>query len=89
MASLIVVDSNRLVAEHQQVLRDYAKRVILNCHVLAPEEDDDLANRMQEFFAVGSSLKLTEREMVSLILKPLFSKKRGCDCPSCRARAGA
>ena len=75
-----------MVAEHVDALRDYAERVIVRGGSLGVDEDMDRSSRLDEFFAVGSSFDLTEREMVVQLLGEL--RRLRCDCPTCRHRAG-
>ena len=87
MNSLISVNPQELMSQHQTALRAYAKRVMVRGDDLTPAEDDDRARRMQEYLAVGSSLNLTRKEMVAVIFRGMFAVKRGCGCPTCRERA--
>lgn len=89
MTSLIVRDPNRLMAQHQEALREYARRALKNGETLPYYEDEDKALRMREFLAIGSTFELSDKEMVVQLLRGLFTSKRGCDCPGCRARRAA
>ena len=76
-----------LVAEHVQVLRGYARRVLLDGGSLSEIEDSERQQRMGELLAMGSCLKLTGNELVSLIFKDMFDERRRCGCPTCRKRS--
>ena len=75
------------LAEHIGTLRRYAKQVLVHDNPLNASEDADRAARVRELMGIGSSFKLTGREIVGLIYAGLLRGKRGCDCPPCRARA--
>lgn len=90
MTAVDLKDPKEVVAAHVEALRDYAKRVIVLTGSLSVDEDADRSSRLQEFFAVGSSFDLTEREMVVQVYRGLLREPRrlGCDCPTCRHRVG-
>lgn len=90
MTAMDLKDPREVVAEHVDALRHYAKRVIVRSGSLSVDEDGDRSSRLDEFFAVGSSFDLTEREMVVQLYRGVLSEPRklGCDCPTCRARSG-
>jgi len=46
--------------------------------------EEERLERLGELWAMGFSFNLTERELVALIYRDLFSVKRGCECPNCR-----
>ena len=87
MTSLILAEPKELMAQHREALRQYARRVILQGESLASHEEVDKARRIEGVWAIHSSFKLTKKEVVTLIFKGFFVDKRGCGCPSCRARA--
>ena len=87
MVSLIAVGSTELMSQHLAAIQGYARRVILQGDVLTSDEEEDRGRLMQEFLAVGSSFKLTGKEMVALIYQEILARKRGCGCPSCRVPA--
>ena len=78
-------DSKELLIHHR-ALGVYAKRVIPHEQVLPPLEEGDWARRMAEFRAIASSMRLTEKEMASLLIKGLLAEERECGCPACRER---
>ena len=80
------LDPRELMSEHVATLRGYANRVLAQDGSLAPREQADSVRRMEEYLAIGSSFKLTEREMVSNLYRGLLSRKSGCGCPTCRTR---
>ena len=81
-------EASGLLARHVEVLKTYAHRALLRGDLLTPAEETDRAYRMFEFTAMGSALKLTEREMVTLIYRDMFKVKRHCDCRTCQYRRG-
>lgn len=81
-----LMDPRDMMADHVSTLREYAGRVVVHRASLTSEEEADRAGRMREYRAIGSSFGLTDREMVGQIYRGLFRSKRGCDCPSCKAR---
>ena len=86
MTSLIVADPKDVMPEHLTSLRNYARRVSIQGEILTAIEEEDKERRLQEFLAVGSSVKLTGSEMAALVYKGFFVAKRRCGCPSCRTR---
>ena len=86
MTSVVKVDNKQAAADHLEVLRDYAMRVLVKDEVLTEPESVDRSYRMQAYMGIGRSYQLTESEMVSFICKGLFGRPRGCGCPSCRGR---
>ena len=80
-------DARELVAEHAEVLRGYAQKVVSEGRSLSAEEESDREGRISEFLAMGSCLKLTGREMVALVYQDMFRPRRACGCPRCRSRA--
>ena len=86
MTSLIVAEPKELMPEHLTSLRSYARRVLIQGETLTAIEEEDKERRLREYLAVGSSVKLTEREMAALVYKGFFMAKRGCGCPTCRTR---
>ena len=87
MTTLSVSDSRETVAEHLSTLREYAQRVLEKGEVLTESEEADKAHRMREMLSIGTSFKLTENEMVGLVLKDVHTRKPRCGCPICRERA--
>jgi hypothetical protein len=70
----LLTDPREVIRENLKFLREYASRLLL-------EEDDALVAiedfkdvLMQEFLAVGGSLKLTERDMMVLLFRGILDK---------------
>ena len=82
-------EARELVAEHVEVLRGYAQRVLIEGKSLSAEEESDKEGRVSEFLAMGSCLKLTGREMVALVYQDTLRPRRPCGCPRCRSRASS
>ncbi len=52
-----------------------------------PHDDLQVANdTLQIMRREAAQYGLTEADVVRAILRPVFDKKRGCDCPTCKAR---
>ena len=90
MTALPAIEPKQLLAQHLAVLREYGERVLLENGSLSESEETEKACRMQEFLGIGSSFKLTSREMVVLLYGGLLaSRSKGSyRCPSCRGRSG-
>ena len=84
MTTGALVKPKELMAEHLAALRAHARRVVLQGEILQLVLADDKLRRMREFLAAGSSFKLTEKEMVALIFRGLFTAKLQCGCATCR-----
>lgn len=53
----------------------------------APYGDLQLANdTIQTMRQEAAKYGLTAADVVRAILRPVFEKRRGCDCPTCKAR---
>ena len=82
-----VTKSEKRMAEHLEVLRDYATLAIGNNQVLNSKEEFDKNERMVDFLAVGKSLKMDYKELVAQVLEGALSSKRTeCGCPTCQSR---
>ncbi|HAL46977.1 MAG: hypothetical protein FI707_10115 [SAR202 cluster bacterium] len=79
-------DPRDAVAEHLKALKGYAKKNLLHGEELSEAEQADKSTRLIEFVAIGSSFRLTEKEMVQLIFRDMLREPKQCGCPSCRAR---
>ena len=86
MTTLVATDPRELMEQQRATLRRYAKRTIVREDSLSAHERYDVAQRIEEFMAIGSSFKLTKKEMVILLLREVFPKGRKCGCPGCRAK---
>lgn len=88
MTTLTARDPKDLVAEHLAIIRGYAERMLEGRESLDASEEADADGRMAEFFAIGTSFKLTEREMVVLLFGGLFPAppRSRCGCPTCSRR---
>lgn len=60
---------------HLAVLKEYAKRVIVGGDGLSDNEEQDRADRIQNFLDIGLSFDLTEKEMVTILYRELFVSK--------------
>ncbi len=77
--------TGEVVSEHLETLREYARRVILNGDALGPGEELDKDFVFQRFAELGGSCRMTEREMVSLMLRGVLNESPPCWCSQCRA----
>ena len=68
----VAVDPKNLMNEHLATLRRHGRQALVEGQPLSTLEEVDRASRMEEFFALGSSFRLTEKEMVILLYKDLF-----------------
>jgi hypothetical protein len=89
MTTATLREARELVAEHLEVLRAYAYRVLVQDQALSEGEQEDRKRRTGEFLAMGSCLKLTEREMVVLVYRDTLRTRRQCGCRTCRSRASS
>ena len=88
MTNLISKDPREIVAEHLETLRSYATKVLVNGEQLTDEESADKADRFQELQTLCASFDVTEKEIVTLVLKQTMREPKRCGCPTCRARMG-
>ncbi len=74
MTAAASTDATQLMAQHLSTLRTYATRVVLNGESLAAHEEEDRSSRMRESLGIAGSYRCTEREMVGLLYRGLFSQ---------------
>lgn len=79
-------DPRRTADDHAEKLREYACKVLVHGEPLTEEEEDDRADRMLEFRAIGNSFKQTDYEIVVELYGVIFTGKRPCGCPTCRQK---
>ena len=84
---LKVKDPKKEFDAHLEKLRHYAHRTERLGETLSVEELEDRTWRMLEFRAIGSTFKLTNREMTVLLYKGILPRKRGCGCPTCQPKS--
>ena len=87
MTATTLKEARKLVDEHVKVLRVYAHKVLLQREALSFSEMTDKESRINEFRAMGSCLKLTENEMVSMVYGDMLQERPRCGCPTCRSRS--
>ncbi len=86
--SLKTVDAQKLMDEHFEALRGYAKRVVANGGVLSGAEERDKTARMNEFMANGRDLGLSDSDLYTLVFGDMVQRTEPkCGCPTCRKRA--
>ena len=61
---------------HLAILKDYARRVIGEGGKLNAIEEDDQRHRIRQFLDIGLSFDLTEKEMVTILYRELFTANR-------------
>ncbi len=91
MTSIGLRDHKAAIADHLEVLGEYAARVVRWGGKLDATEQADRSRRLEELFAVGRSFGLTEREMVVQVFGDVTGMPRElrCECPTCRRTAPA
>ena len=80
-------DPRETVAHHLEALHGSARRSLCHGDQLTEAENADKAARMEELMAVGTTFKLTQSEMTSLIFRGMLRDKLRCGCPTCSARS--
>ena len=88
VTNLISKDPREAVAEHLEILREYAAKVLVNGEQLTDEESTDKADRFRELQELCASFDVTDKEIVTLVLKQTMREPKRCGCPTCRARLG-
>ena len=86
MTTLVTTDPRELMEQQLATLKRYAKRTVAREDSLSAHERYDVAERMEEFMSIGSSFRLTKKEMVILLMRDISPKGRKCGCPGCRAK---
>ena len=86
--TLKTTDSEKLMTEHIDVLRGYAKRVVAHGGVLTRDEERDKSSRMSEYMEQGRSAGLTDTDLYTQIFGDMVERAESkCGCPTCRKRA--
>ena len=81
--------SEKLMTEHLDALRGYAKRVVAHGGILTRDEERDKTERMNEYMEHGRSVGLSDSDLYARIFGDLVQKAEAkCGCPTCRKRAG-
>jgi|ETN02SMinimDraft_2_1059926.scaffolds.fasta_scaffold25632_2 hypothetical protein len=73
-------------SEHFTVLKKYANRVVLEGQTLSEAEAEDKEARLQEVREFGDRYGFSDKDVVKLIFGRIFSDRKQCGCPTCRAR---
>ena len=89
MRTKLLSDPKESMEGHLEALREYAWRVLREGQALIAQEQQDKANRLRDFLAIGGSFKLTERELVTLLYRHILDPRPGCRCAACEARKRA
>lgn len=81
-------DSEKLMTEHLDVLRGYAKRVVAHGGVLTRDEERDKTARMSEYMEQGRRAGISDSDLYSQIFGDMVQRAEAkCGCPTCRKRA--
>ena len=81
-------DSEKLMTEHLDALRGYAKRVVAHGGILTRDEERDKTARMNEYMAHGRSAGLSDSDLYAQIFGDMVQRAEAkCGCPTCRKRA--
>ncbi|MXY43311.1 MAG: hypothetical protein F4Y50_04520 [Dehalococcoidia bacterium] len=81
-------DSEKLMTEHLDVLRGYAKRVVAHGGVLTRDEERDKTARMSEYMEQGRRAGINDSDLYSQIFGDMVQRAESkCGCPTCRKRA--
>ena len=72
------------ISEQLQVLRNYARRVIVDSEILSTGEEAHRDAVFEKITELGGSFRMTEREIVSLVLRGVFLNAPPCWCSRCR-----
>ena len=81
-------DSEKLMTEHLDALRRYAKRVVAHGGILTRDEERDKSTRMSDYMAQGRSVGISDSDLYSQIFGDMVQRAESkCGCPTCRKRA--
>jgi hypothetical protein len=58
---------------HLAALKQYAQRILVKGDTLTENEEADKSHRMTEFLQIGNSFDLSEKEMVTILYREVFS----------------
>ena len=86
MSNSMLADPKMAMTHQIDVIRDYARRMVMQGETLEPDEAADQMACMREFLTIGGNYGLTEKEMVGLVLGQNSQKRPACGCHSCNAR---
>ena len=81
-------ESEKLMTEHLDALRGYAKRVVAHGGILTRDEERDKTVRMNEYMTQGRSAGLSDSDLYAQIFGDMVQRAEAkCGCPTCRKRA--
>ena len=66
-------ESIQVMFQNMSVLRNYARRCILDDGELDSKEETDRLDRLEEFFNIGYDLNWTPKEVTALLLREIFA----------------
>ncbi len=66
------------------MLRGYARRAIMEMRRLTDEQELEKELRFEKFVELGGFYRMSEREMVSLLLRGVVNDSTKCWCSKCR-----
>ena len=72
------------MASHLSVLRSYARLAIIEERALTDAQELEKELRFEKFVELGGFYKMSEREMVSLLLRGVVNDSSKCWCSRCR-----
>ena len=72
------------LASHLSVLRSYARLAIIEERTLTDTQELEKERRFEKFVELGGYYRMSEREMVSLLLRGVVNDSTKCWCSRCR-----
>ncbi len=72
------------LAGHLSVLRGYARRAIIEERTLTDAQELEKEQRFKKFVELCGFYRMSEREMVSLLLRGVVNDSTRCWCSRCR-----
>ena len=72
------------LASHLSVLRSYARLAIIEERTLTDVQELEKERRFKKFVELGGFYRMSEREMVSLLLRGVVNDSSKCWCARCR-----
>ena len=86
MSNSMLADPKIAMTHQIDVIRDYARRMVMQGENLEPDEAADQMACMRDFLTIGGDYGLPQKEMVGLVLSQTSQKSPECGCHSCNAR---
>lgn len=75
MSSSTSTDRIERFFHHLATLKGYAQKILVDGDSLSGDEEGDRTLRMAEFFEIGGSFDLSDKEMITILFREMFGTR--------------